>query len=194
MSVISIVKIADIKEICFLSNAGYTCAEVRIAGNAHYQAVFSIGATGESVSVWSGDPAPLSAVYQTLLLAKFQEARMNEAERKEEVARFSVPWESDMIREVLTGSFGPKSRPEVEFFGITVTLSGCAADLFVCDWTEDYIILSESSKDAQDCNFTQEDLKNFRTIADRKFANRMKRAEMASDALPVSLRKGASLH
>ena len=194
MIAFSVVSIADIQEIRFLSNAGYTCALVRTLDHGEFRAVFSIGATGESVYVWPGDPTPLSPVYQTLLLAKFQEARMKEAERKEEATRFSVPWESDMIREVLTGSFGFKSMPEVEFFGITVALSGCAADLFVCDWAEDYIILSESSKDAQDCNFTQEDLKNFRTIADRKFANRMTRAEMATDALPVSLRKGASLH
>ena len=179
---LSVVPIADIKEIRFTSNAGYTCALVRISGIEQFKAVFSIGAAGESVAVWDGAPAPLGSVYQTLLLAKFQDSKMKEAEEAEDSADFSIPWSSELIAEITTGTFGLKSRPGVKFRGVIVEIAKVGGDFFVVDWSADCLYLSEDLDRAQACNFGPEDLNNFSVLADRKLSSRMRKISPDDDA------------
>ena len=191
---LSVVPIAEIKEIRFSSNAGYTGAEVRISGIEQFKAVFSIGATGESVSVWNGSPVPIGPVYQTLLAAAFQASKMKEAEKTGVSAEFSIPWNSALIAEVSSGILSRKSAPDVSFYGIIVELAGIRNDFFVVDWSEDCLYLSERIGRAQDCKFTQEDLNNFTALADRKLSSRMKKTMLLDELLGISPDDDATRH
>ena len=183
MFTLSVVPLAAVKEIRFSSNAGYTGAEVRTLDHEEFKAVFSIGATGESVSVWNGSPVPLGPVYQTMLLAAFQASKMKEAEEAEVRAEFSIPWSSELFKEITTGTCGFRARPGVDFFGIIVEIAGVGGEFFVVDWAEDCLYLSENSDRAQDCKFTQEDLNNFTALAGRKLSSRMKKTSLLDELL-----------
>ena len=101
----------------------------------------------------------------------------------ETCAEFSIPWESELVKEITCGILGRKSRPDVSFYGIIVELTDIENDFFIVDWSADCLYLTESADRAQSCNFTQDDLVKFTALADRMLASRMRKTHPADSGM-----------